>query len=861
MNKRRTIVTIIGVILSTALMVGIGLLFSSAREYSIHETIRYNGNYHAKVSNIPYEKQSLIEHNTNVETTFFEHLKGFAYLVGGQNEYKPYLALYSVSENYFDELKLLSGRFPENENEIVISNHIKKDGEVTLELGSTLSLQIGNRITSNNEMIFENNFLNEEERLDIQEDKTYKIVGIVERSVYEDYSGCGYSIFTIQNSYEKEDMINSYVIYKTTKNVYKKVDQMAAILGKEGNLYNGNLYYDEIDTNDALLSILGSSRYGNINSAISRTIVIVLSVISIGCIIVIYNSFAISVMERKKQFGLFSSIGATKKQLRQTVFFEAFLIGIIGIPLGILSAFIGIGTVLAILNELLKGIFEFPFTLSVYPSFVIIPLLFMVIVITLSAILPARRASRITPIEAIRLNDDIKMKKKSVKTPKWIRKIFGVEGELALKNMKRNKKKYRITIASLFISIVMFISFSSFLQYGLIGANDLANIPDHNIEIYLEDSNLNLQKQYVNEFLNYENVKQKSAISFTDIEVESFPLSYYTKSTLKYFQNTLETYHKLSYTHLLVMKLDSENYQSLIKANGYHNGDSLFINRLKGTDYSSEKRVSYDIQFMNTIPQNLELCNVQYDYEAEYDTNTGYFPILSKNCDVKVENIKEIKEYPFGLDGKMDGIMYLLIVPEETYDQIIDMKNTKVYSTNLFLKVTNYQKLDQYVKELETSNRLDGITYINIEEEMKMVNNLILAIEILLYGFIALVTLIGVTSVFNTISTSIALRRKEFAMLRSMGLTPGGFNRMICFESLFFGLKSLFYGLPFSFLIILLLASSVDSMIDFGTILIPYQSIFLAILGVFVIVFLSMVYSTRKIKKENILEAIREENI
>ena len=185
------------------------------------------------------------------------------------------------------------------------------------------------------------------------------------------------------------------------------------------------------------------------------------------CLLYTSNSFAISVMERKKEFGLLSSIGATKKQLSYTVFFEALIEGIIGIILGICGAYIGIGTVIIIINNLIGDILVLKLNLVTNIVFIIIPVIFMILVIFISALVPSRRAAKVSPIEAIRQNDDIKINKKKIKTGKLVNKLFGIEGEIALKNIKRNKKKYRVTIVSLFISIVLFISFSSYMNYTI----------------------------------------------------------------------------------------------------------------------------------------------------------------------------------------------------------------------------------------------------------------------------------------------------------------------------------------------------------------------------------------------------------
>ena len=168
--------------------------------------------------------------------------------------------------------------------------------------------------------------------------------------------------------------------------------------------------------------------------------------------------------------------------------------------------------------------------------------------------------------------------------------------------------------------------------------------------------------------------------------------------------------------------------------------------------------------------------------------------------------------------------------------------------------------LEKIVENTKDDDNVRLYAY-NVKEDLKLITNIVIVVKILLYGFISLVTLIGVTSVFNTINTSINLRRKEFSMLRSIGLTPNGFNKILYFESLFFGLKSLLYGIPVSLIVILLLHNSFGTINSFKQVLIPWKSILIAIIGVFVIVLISMMYASSKINKENILEALREENI
>ena len=441
LNKKRTIVTIIGIILSTALMVGIGLLFSSFQDYMIRETISYNGKYEAEYGDVSLDKLNSIDKKDF--SYFYQKAIGFSKF-DSANEYKPYLYISSVNKEYFNELHLISGRFAENDSELVISNHINTNGGASYKIGDIITLKYGERVVEGVNTLTNNEYY-EEETLNIVGEKTYTIVGIVERSNFEDYSASGYSTFTLDMN-DKEGTVNVFVMFNNKKKIIKQSEDLAKKLG-----YNNAISY-----NSTLLALYGESTYGNIMKSMITMIVIMLSLVSIGCIVVIYNSFAISVMERKKEFGLLSSIGATKKQLSYTVFFEALIEGIIGIILGICGAYIGIGTVILIINNLIGDILVLKLNLVTNIVFIIIPVIFMILVIFISALVPSRRAAKVSPIEAIRQNDDIKINKKKIKTGKLVNKLFGIEGEIALKNIKRNKKKYRVTIVSLFISIVFF---------------------------------------------------------------------------------------------------------------------------------------------------------------------------------------------------------------------------------------------------------------------------------------------------------------------------------------------------------------------------------------------------------------------
>lgn len=835
LNKKRTIVTIVGIILSTALMVGIGLLFSSFQDYMIRETISYNGKYEAEYGDVSLDKLNSIDKKDF--SYFYQKAIGFSKF-DSANEYKPYIYISSVDKEYFNELHLISGRFAENDSELVISNHINTNGGASYKIGDIITLKYGERVIEGVNTLANNEYY-EEETLNIVGEKTYTIVGIVERSNFEDYSASGYSTFTLDMN-DKEGIVNVFVMFNNKKKIIKQSEDLAKKLG----------YDNAISYNSTLLALYGESTYGNIMKSMITMIVIMLSLVSIGCIVVIYNSFAISVMERKKEFGLLSSIGATKKQLSYTIFFEALIEGTIGIILGIGGAYIGIGTVILIINNLIGDILVLKLNLVTNIMFIIIPVIFMILVIFISALVPSRRAAKVSPIEAIRQNDDIKVNKKKIKTGKLVNKLFGIEGEIALKNIKRNKKKYRVTIVSLFISIVLFISFSSYMNYTIDTASSvMGEVPyDYQISYFGDDNDIDALDK-ISEIIKSNDVKEYVSYSASNLSIignYTYSDEYLDFYKSAYGDDGIKALTNLKYQYISIYILDDISYNKYKELIGLDKDSVILLNKFKGVSYGNNKRVNYDIPVINNGDINIKICNFD-DNDEDVDT--------TKYCNKKIDNIfitnksfDLIEEFSYMSDFK-------LIVNKKLYDNISD---SGTHYTQYNIISDNTDNIDKLTKELD---KYDNVNYTNVKESMKQANNMILVVKILMYGFIGLITLIGVTSVFNTISTSMALRKREFAVLRSIGLTRKGFNKILFFESLFFGLKSLIYAIPVSLGVTIIIHYALADMMSINSIVIPWKAIIISIVSVFVIVLLTMMYSTSKIKKHNIIEQIREENI
>lgn len=822
MNRKRTLVTIIGIILSTALMVGIGLLISTFLTSLRMSAIEDFGSFHASLSNVTKEEMQVLSKNVNIDKIYYYEPLGFA-LNNSTIENKPFLYVTAGSKTFLETLKLLEGTLPTNANELLISDHINYQGGKDYKVGDTITLDIGARIYEGEERdIYENypiptawnndTIIYQKEELNVKTTKTYKIVGIVENSVYEEYYDGGVMVFSLSSKIPEK--LTAYIEFKNPKRTYDILQEIKPTLNND----------IKININEHLLYYYGATKYNNINNTILPLILIALSVISIGCIIVIYNSFAISTMERKKSFGLYASIGATMKQIKKTVLFEAFIVGIIGIVIGLLCGFLGIYIVVQIINSLVKDALNAELIFSVDLLYLLIPLVFMILVIGISAYLPAKRSSKISPIEAIRGNDDIKISKKEVKTPKFIRKMFGIEGDIAYKNIKRNKKKYRITVISLFISIVMFNTFTSFLNY-FIKSSDIFDYYDYNISINLTGTEGNVKKDYETITKKYDIDNSLFILDHNSLEANLTNNDF----TSEYLENCLGT-DTFNSTYLYGLVLTDREYDKLFT------DEATFLNNKYITTINDRNRVTRELKVFNKDRYNLTITN---------DNSSATLTASVIN--------KEI----WGLKDKKYSANTIIILKESTYKEKIGFNGE--FSATLNLSTKEYKDIadDLDNQKLSLQSR---VNYFSPDLEMTTTKNIILAVKILFYGFISLITLIGVTSVINTINTNISLRKKEFAMLRSIGLTPHGFNKILFFESLFFGLKSLIYGIPVSMAINILISLVITNVIE-TSIIIPWGSILISIIAVFLIVLLTMNYASKKIKKENILESLREENI
>ena len=857
LNKKRTISTIIGIILSTALICAVATMATSFQHTLVQNDINKSGYYHLKLYNVTDENIKTLKNNRDIKDIFTIKEVGYGKLENGKNEDKPYLKLYSMDNKIFNELKfkLTEGRFPNNNNEIVISRHIASNGKVNYKVGDKIKIDIGTRKTLDGYTLDNSNPYNQEgEQLTDAKKYEFTITGIIERPNYsfEIYSDPGYTIISTNINDGTED---AFISLKNPKE-YKT--SIANILGASNyndlfkdteitdNTENASttqnsapkLNYEKFDVNEDLLRWEVLAISDDTIIMLYQVVGVVIFIIMLTSIFCIRNSFAIAITEKMKIYGMLASVGTTRKQIKKNVISETLMLGLIGIPLGILSGILAVIILIKIVNviagELLFGNVDgIMLKVSIYP--VILSAVIGIITIYLSALSSAKKASKVSPIDLLKNPNEVKLKSKKLKVPFLISKIFGTGGVLAYKNLKRSKKKYRTTVVSLAVSIFVFIAMSSFIANMFDVTGNYYKDYDYNISIGCggrtqEEIDKISKLKYIDE--SYWLYECEQYLKINDLSkinnVEGIQLEedeYYDENLVEYVPTGEGKVSKLQ-----ILALDNNSWNKYMKKIGT-NGEKLKDKGVLCDDYLYYEKSGKGIN------QRI------YKYSIG-DTITG--KLDNKETSFKVGAITDIR--PYGIEKSYYDGGYLIVNLDYYKDMNFKLRYISIQSSNP----------DGFVDELKSINIDNG--YFNISEQVKEEKSMVLIIKIFLYGFITVITLIGVTNIFNTITSNMELRQKEFAMLKSIGMTKREFNRMINLETIFYSTKALIYGIALGMIGTFALYKAFSVKFE-SDMYIPVKPILISVIAVFILVFIIMKYSIAKINKQNTIETIRNENI
>lgn len=852
-NRTRTLVTIIGIILSMTLFTAVIEGANSGIVYMRDMVKEMEGSYHGFVSNLNQEQLEKLKNNSDIDKVAYLDDQGVA-IFDSENPEKPYIRIAGMSENLekLASVKLKQGRMPENENEIIIPDNILTNGGMSFSEGEEIELTLGTR-EADGEIINPDMAIREnvEETLVNTVSKKYKIVGVYNRLSYEldSRESASYLALTVDNKTNIYENVNALFTVKKLSDYDKVASKLKTNLGVDAVYSHRDLL--------GLYGVLGGS-------AIADTIKLfagfLIALIVVGSVSLIYNSFAISVSERTKQIGILKSIGATKKQIRACIRYEATVLSLIAIPIGIIIGCLGMGITLYLLRDNFSATsYEYAKTqikLVISPLGLLLAAIICYITTLIAAWIPARRAIKITPLDAIRQTTDIRVSPKQLKTSKLTLKLFGFEAMMAKKNFKRNKKKYNFTIISIAASIILFITTSSFCAYADRAIFSQFKTLHNDIYYHIwQDWDV---KALANDLSKLDKVDEIGFLYDTESLLFDINDDYLAKDCKKYSQD-LNNYANKQY--VVCKFMDDEEFNELCDKYNLDSSEYYDSNNIKALLKNNLSEIHNGKNYRyNVIDKNLK----------NFDINIAADKLIASDEkeEMAVNQIKKDTAFKVGACIELDDyILYnnmALVYPHSMMNEVLEQKfyglyNTELMSKEIFVKAKDHKKaysnIEQYlIAKGYTSSGLEDARE-TLEAEMMLIE----IVDVFSYGFIILMSLITVANIFNTISTSIMLRKKEIAMLKSVGMSESGVRKMLNYECINYGFKSLILGLPISVALsyVLYKISSLNNVFNY---VLPYRSILIAAISVFIVVFVSMLYSNSKIKKENTIDALKNEN-
>jgi putative ABC transport system permease protein len=881
LNRKRTAVTVLGVILSAALICGVFLLGVSFQKVMIDHEIFMSGNWHARFHAVPYEKAKYITENSAVQAAMLSASLGSA-TDGSHNTVRPYLYVTAYDALSFQNhsIQLISGRFPQKADELLISPVMIRDSGLSLKPGSTLQLAFGQRnIPDYDERVKawggeEYVALADGETFTPSVSKTYTVVGVMAPLPDETGMPAAFPALTYLDPAQlaTADKVDISILARDPRSINTSAPEMAKSAGLDVTTGpDGQL--KSITYNEELLPWLGGSGRSNYVRSFLLIMAVLIVLIVCGSALLIYNAFAISIGERKKQFGMFASVGATSAQIRRIVLTEAGVIAAIGIPLGILGAIAGV----AILVKLTQGIVsqlildaEQGLPLVVSPLVIGSTVLFSAATILLSAWVPARRASQVSPIDAIRQSGELQegvpvnLRMICLANHPLVRRVFGFEGELALKSLQRDRKKYLTTLLSLMMSIILFVAFNALRLYTDTTTRLAVQAMDYDLQI-----DLDYRQSHAKDFADrVSQLPEVQRVSYDRCSHEQYIPPRATITGPAY--QALQELTSLELENL-PSPVEGGTYQFVLKVCAVGQSEFAHYAAQLGLDLRQYSDPSAPLGILlnhNTLRQggklyDFDLLNLKPGDTMTATQMSGWSapqPGGEANPSLTWTVGAVARETPLGFMGT--GLVPELIVSDAVFDGLNDRMEQLGPTNNghMTVKSDDPDAAVEAIERLYKSTVGGNFSYYSMKEFNKSQTLQTIMTNLFFYGFLALITLIGVTNIVNTLDTNIKLRRREIAMLKSVGLTPGGFLRMLRYESLFYGLTALLYGLPIGIALSFLIYKQFGGVIYFAFTL-PWWAIAATVLGILAIVFATMMVSGAMIRNDNIVDTLKEENL
>ncbi|MGL5478519.1 MAG: ABC transporter permease [Clostridium sp.] len=801
-NKRRNILTIIGITLATIIIFAIGTFILSTRDSLISKE-RENSNFEILYNDISSKSLLKIINNARVLDNYSISTKATSKSKDGKIDF----LIKEYSNNAFNNIfsnEIVKGNLPKNSSEIIIENNIAK--EQGYKINEEIKLRSG---------------------------KEFKIVGFYKPFVTTNNNIS--NIYSLDNGkLDKDKKYDLYINLKDNKDAKikaKKIGEEAGLSEKEIN---------NIGFNEKLLTL---SLKDGLPKSMTRIAIIVIGLIMLSTITVIYNSFNLSIIERIREFGVLKAIGITGKQMKLILFKEGFLMCLISIPIGIIIGYLSLVFLVNVLVGSL-GIINFKISIGFYKEIVFLTVSIVLLTVFISILGPARNVSKISAVNAIKNSNEYRKEKLKRRNAKLITKIFKIEGNIAYKNIKRTPKRFIVTVLALTISIIIFNVFTSLILEIKSEVKMMYGVSEFKAEVTAKEKDKKgLSKDVINYIYNTEGIENR--LSFVS----------------DYINLSLEK-DKLTTRAKEIFKIKDLNNGFVEPKQGVEvsSGNEEMFSFL-----SKNSKEKYDLKEMVKNNEIILLDTTTYikDKKRVFERLTNYkigdtITFKDKDGNSKKFKIKDILNKN-DISGGSQFFNIGIIMPKELYNkEFNDLDINGVlfsYDENLSDKeISNIE--DRFIKNKD-------IKYLNIKEQVLNTLRIYDIMSLFVYSFIIIITLISVINIFNTIGTNVILRKREFSTLRGIGLTNKQLRKIVLLEGAFYGIFASIIGgiislvlLKFTDSLFVVSVGIVETKSDFYKV-IPFL---ISIFGSILITLLASVPPLNKLKKKSIVEGLREED-
>ncbi|MEH7047239.1 ABC transporter permease [Bacillus thuringiensis] len=643
-NKKRTILTLIGIVLSVSLISTIGLFINGTQISQIENTKKRQGySFHAVVLNYDESILKKIKYNPQIES-FGLMSQGETVQVG-----EAAVQMNFADDNALEFLKysIIKGRLPSNDQEVAVDPWVLPYIKENIQIGDSFELN----------------------------EKKYKLVGFLSDSTYTQENKVG-RLLTYKSKFSAGE--GKILVGISSKANFNEVLEGFKTISGENNINISN-------------ELIQLEKPGY-NNSIMATLIITISIVVIATIVVIYNAFQISVVERTRQFGLLRSIGATRKQIRQIVLREATFLAVIAIPIGIICSLIALASLqftFSLLMENSKAVSIFHVDWNILLISSIITLLSVIA----SSLYPAYFAGKISPLLAI--SSRLSIKKEQIKKQKnsMVKKPLSIPLSMAMKNVKRNKNRYTITILSIIISSVLFITFSYLMSVAFASKSFDKLSVKSDITIKIVDNNpdhLAESEQVLHQLKSLENISKVYEKKENSFETKLKDVTQ-SSATVKEIENTIGK----SYSITIV-----NNYQE---------------NKTKKEEKLTLQVLAYGFITVISLISSVNILNT---ITISIMTRRKELAAL-KSIGMSQKDLKKMITYEaliYGFSGSLQGIFFGCILSYIIYLAISDMLKmtwTIPYEACIITFVSaliiSYLSVLNPLKKIQQDNIIDNI--------------------------------------------------------------------------------------------------------------------------------------------------------